>query len=69
MAPAEEDLDASSYLLQNAISRPRGAAEQERILADDRLVEGLRTGRITEDNATCPLARLLARWRRQVAGG
>lgn len=48
---------------------PWTASKQARILADDRLIEAIRTGRITDADHVEPVARLLAQWRSHVIAG
>ena len=49
-----------------ALSRRRGAADRIRIEADDRLIEEIRAGRVTDASPVHPVARMLARWRRDL---
>lgn len=63
MASTQED---PSNALLRAIPRQRGAADQEQILADERLIEAIRTGDCISDD---PIAQMLVEWRAQVFAG
>lgn len=50
--------------LRRAIPRQQEFAEQGQIVADDRLIEAIRTGQITADDSN-PLVGMLVQWRTQ----
>jgi hypothetical protein len=69
MAANHEARGARRIKLATAIPRQCRPSDRASILADDRLIEDIRCGRITEDDAGEPLVRMLAWWRRQVLAG
>ncbi len=60
-------MDATQENLVNALPcalpQERLSAELVQILADDRLIEAIRTDRLTGDDLVSPLVRMLASWR------
>ena len=69
MAPQQDDLNASPAARRLSIPRQRRSPEHNAVLDDDRLIEDIRHGRITDSSPVHPLVRMLARWRRQVMAG
>lgn len=69
MVPTQEDRSTSSDLPEPGIPGQRAYSDRVQVLADDRLIEAIRTGQLSENAATTPLDRLLIRWRRQVLAG
>lgn len=59
---------AAGRTRSNVIAIPlrRRFPEQAQIQADDRLIEALRSGSITNISPVHPVVRLLARWRRSL---
>ena len=58
-----DDPTANLRATHHAIPRQRTSPDLDQVFADDRLIEDLRSGRITEDNCDCGLTCLLVRWR------
>lgn len=56
--------DDRAHDLRMTIPAPRRSPEQQRILADDQLIETVRMDLVTRDSP--PVARMLAAWRRSV---
>ncbi|MDT7615915.1 MAG: hypothetical protein QOF00_3362 [Pseudonocardiales bacterium] len=66
MEQKRDDRATSPTVLGAAVRRQRLCPDLECVLADDRLVEAVRSGCITDASPVHPVFRLLARWRRQV---
>lgn len=66
MASMDELRVRTLRALDSAIPRQRDAADRSRIVADDALIESIRSGRPIGDD---PLGQLLAAWRSEVIEG
>jgi len=67
MSPRPDDRAPIRDSPRITVPAQRRSPEQERVLADDRLIEMVRADLVTADSPR--VARLLARWRRWVLAG